>query len=221
MRAWLRAWPVFDSGGPPVSTFNTPGGSAASAVPAGLRIAAGLFSVLALSGLLSLQVSVPGAWTPQVAGTDIDADAIFPVHGQMVEVDGRAGAFDAVVYGRGGYVVPRGDGRVVAGSTMERQGFQKGVTVGGLAKVLSMVGALVPSLQTATVRSSWAGLRPGSRDGLPLLGQQSSGLWLASGHFRNGVLLAAISGERLAGALLRQEPIDDAFSPRRFSRPPS
>jgi glycine oxidase len=162
-----------------------------------------------------------GAWTPQVAGTDIDADAIFPVHGQMVEVDGRAGAFDAVVYGRGGYVVPRGDGRVVAGSTMERQGFQKGVTVGGLAKVLSMVGALVPSLQTATVRSSWAGLRPGSRDGLPLLGQQSSGLWLASGHFRNGVLLAAISGERLAGALLRQEPIDDAFSPRRFSRPPS
>jgi glycine oxidase len=157
-----------------------------------------------------------GAWTPQVPGTDVPDSAIFPVHGQMVEVEGPAGAFDAVVYGRGGYVVPRRDGRVIAGSTMERQGFHKAVTVGGLAKVLTMVGALVPSLQQAPVRSTWAGLRPGSKDGLPLLGRQPSGLWLASGHFRNGILLAAVSGERLAGALLREEPIDEAFSPRRF-----
>jgi len=158
-----------------------------------------------------------GAWTPQVPGTDVDDGAIFPVHGQMVEIDGPVGAFDAVVYGRGGYVVPRRDGRVIAGSTMERQGFHKAVTVGGLAKVLTMVGALVPSLQQAPVRSTWAGLRPGSKDGLPLLGRQPSGLWLASGHFRNGILLAAVSGERLAGALLRQEPIDEAFSPTRFA----
>ncbi len=80
-----------------------------------------------------------------------------------------------------------------------------------------MVQALTPSLQHHPVLSTWAGLRPGTKDGLPLLGQQESGVWVASGHFRNGVLLAAQTASLLERALLD----DDAsalqpFSPRRF-----
>ncbi len=157
-----------------------------------------------------------GAWTPQVVGADVPVSAVVPVRGQMIEVQGVAGAFDVVVYGRGGYVVPRVDGRVVAGSTMEHVGYEKAVTVGGLQRLCGMVGDLVPALRSAPVLSTWAGLRPGTADGLPLLGQQPSGVWVASGHFRNGVLLAAVSGELMAAALLQQTALPAAFSPARF-----
>ncbi len=158
-----------------------------------------------------------GAWTPQVRGAGVASDVVVPVRGQMLEVQGAAGLFDAVIYGRGGYVVPRVDGRVVAGSTMERVGYDKAITVAGLSRITSMVQALVPSLSTAPVTSTWAGLRPGTSDGLPLLGQQPSGVWLASGHFRNGVLLAALSGELVANALVDNAALPAAFSPTRFS----
>ena len=157
-----------------------------------------------------------GAWTPQVAGADVPAHAVVPVRGQMIEVQGEPSAFDVVVYGRGGYVVPRVDGRVVAGSTMEHVGYAKAVTVSGLQRLCAMVGGLVPALTTAPVVSTWAGLRPGTADGLPLLGRQASGVWVASGHFRNGVLLAAVSGEVMARAVLSGGEIDAAFAPSRF-----
>jgi glycine oxidase len=80
-----------------------------------------------------------------------------------------------------------------------------------------MVQALVPSLSSATVTATWAGLRPGTSDGLPLLGQQPSGVWLASGHFRNGVLLAALSGELMAKALVEHTALPAAFAPGRFA----
>lgn len=162
-----------------------------------------------------------GAWTPQVRGSGIAADVVVPVRGQMLELQGPAGAFNAVIYGRGGYVVPRVDGRVIAGSTMERVGYDKAITVAGLARITAMVQALVPSLGAAPVTSTWAGLRPGTSDGLPLLGQQGSGVWLASGHFRNGVLLAAVSGELMATALVDNVALPTAFSPTRFGHAPT
>jgi glycine oxidase len=158
-----------------------------------------------------------GAWTPQVQGADVAADAVFPVRGQMLELQGPAGAFAPVIFSSKGYVVPRKDGRVLAGSTMEHAGFAKAVTPAGLARLGAMVQALVPSLQDAPVVSTWAGLRPGTKDGLPLLGQQANGVWIASGHFRNGVLLAAQTAALLARALLDDD--DGAlrpFSPTRF-----
>ncbi len=158
-----------------------------------------------------------GAWTPQVRGAGVTADVVVPVRGQMLELQGPAGLFDAVVYGRGGYVVPRVDGRVIAGSTMEHVGYEKAITVAGLSRITSMVQALVPSLGETPVTSTWAGLRPGTSDGLPLLGQQPSGVWLASGHFRNGVLLAALSGELMANTLVDNAALPAAFSPTRFA----
>ena len=159
-----------------------------------------------------------GAWTPQVAGADVSADVVFPVRGQMLELQGPAGAFAPVIFSSKGYVVPRHDGRVLAGSTMEQAGFEKALTPAGLARLGGMVQALVPSLQHAPVLSTWAGLRPGTKDGLPLLGQQNNGVWIASGHFRNGVLLAAQTAVLLERALLDD---DDRtlrpFSPTRFA----
>lgn len=160
-----------------------------------------------------------GAWTPQVAGAGVAPAAVFPVRGVMVEVDGGdvGRSFDAVVYGHGGYAVPRKDGRVVVGSTMERVGFDKSITAAALSSVLQRTVALVPGLSQRPVIAQWAGLRPGTVDGLPLLGRSSSGVWIASGHFRNGVLLAAASGALVRDALLFDAPLDEAFSPRRFA----
>lgn len=158
-----------------------------------------------------------GAWTPQVQGAGVATDVVFPVRGQMLELQGPAGAFSPVVFSGKGYVVPRRDGRVLAGSTMEHVGFDKSVTSAGLARLAGLVSALVPSLAEAPVVSTWAGLRPGTKDGLPLLGQQDHGVWVASGHFRNGVLLAAQTAVLLERALLDGEvEALRPFSPTRF-----
>jgi len=161
-----------------------------------------------------------GAWTPRVAGVGVADDAVFPVRGVMVEIDGGdvGRSFDAVVYGHGGYAVPRRDGRVLIGSTMERAGFDKTITAGALASVLRRAVTLLPGLAERPVKSHWAGLRPGTADGLPLLGRSTTGVWIASGHFRNGVLLAAASGALLRDAILHDAPLDAAFAPDRFAR---
>jgi glycine oxidase len=167
----------------------------------------------------SAVVVCAGAWTPQVRGSGVAEHAVFPVRGVMVEIDGGAvgRSFDAVVYGQGGYAVPRADGRVLVGSTMERAGFDKTITAGALSSVLARAVSLVPGLVEQPVLSHWAGLRPGTPDGLPLLGRSASGVWIASGHFRNGVLLAAASGVWMRDALLHGADLDDAAAPTRFA----
>jgi glycine oxidase len=165
-------------------------------------------------------VVAAGAWTPSVVGSGVAEGAVFPVRGQMIELQlEQASVVPPVVYGAGGYVVFRGDGRVIAGSTMERAGFNKTQTVGALQKVLQTATTLLPSTQAAPLLSTWTGLRPGTADGLPLLGKSSTGVWVASGHFRNGILLAAVSGERIAAALLDGAVIDPAVSPSRALSP--
>lgn len=161
-------------------------------------------------------VVAAGAWTPSVSGSGVAEGAVFPVRGQMIELQlERASVLPPVVYGAGGYVVFRADGRVISGSTMERAGFNKAQTVGALQKVLHTATTLLPAAQAAPLLSTWTGLRPGTADGLPLLGKSSTGVWVASGHFRNGILLAAVSGERIAAALLDGAAIDPAFAPSR------
>ena len=159
-----------------------------------------------------------GAWTPQVEGAGVDDGVVFPVRGQMIEVRLDASPVDvSVLYGCGGYAVFRGDGRVVFGSTMEHVGFVKQVTAGGLMKVLQTATSLVPSSTAAPVSSTWAGLRPATRDGLPLLGKSKTGVWIASGHFSNGILLAAVSGDVIAEAIVDGADVDVAFDPHRSS----
>jgi glycine oxidase len=123
-----------------------------------------------------------------------------PARGQLVSIDTRPPLFRHVVslHGRG-YLVPRRDGSVLAGSTLEMAGFRKQVTVGGLAAILDLARTLVPGLGEAEVTGSWSNFRPYTEDHLPVLGASSvKGLVLATGHFRNGILLAPATAVAIA-----------------------
>ena len=110
-----------------------------------------------------LVVLAAGAWSGLVAGADVDPARVKPVRGQMLELQLRAPIFTRLLKSAGGYVVPRADGTVLVGSTMEMVGFDKNVTAEGLTKLLNAALQLVPELACASLVSTWAGLRPESR----------------------------------------------------------
>lgn len=169
-------------------------------------------------------VVAAGAWTSLVQGLPLPAGVVEPLRGQMVELADEGLSLGRIVFSSRGYVVPRGEGRVVAGSTMERAGFDKRVTAEGVQRILDQAIATLPSLAKAEPRALWAGLRPCPADGLPLIGEtEVEGLFVCSGHHRNGILLTPISAALLARAVIEgKEPEAlSPFSPRRFSRPVS
>lgn len=161
-----------------------------------------------------------GAWSASVEGVPRPL-AVAPVRGQMAAMPWPEGARRGIVYGHGCYLVARGD-EAIAGSTMEYVGFRPEVTSAGLARLFAGVTALCPTLTTASVKRTWAGLRPVTPDGLPIIGAEPrlAGLWYATGHGRNGILLAGITG-LIVRQLLDGEPTVediDAFAPSRFWR---
>jgi len=121
-----------------------------------------------------------------------------------------------------GYMLPKADGSIYVGATSDLSGFDKAVTVEGIATLLAVVTKIAPHLKKARFERVWAGLRPGSADGLPLLGPSRSmpGLWVAGGHFRNGILLGPLTGHILTELMQeRPAPFDldlAAFDPDRF-----
>ena len=165
-------------------------------------------------------VLAAGAWTTQVPGTGLRADAVAPVRGQMMRLEHDAGALKHVLVRRGhGYVVPRASGEIVTGSTAESAGFEKAVTAAGMAKILGVALTLAPHLAAARFAASWSNFRPATPDRLPLLGEGAiAGLHFASGHFRNGILLTPITAELIADEITGKKPrIDLApFSAKRF-----
>ncbi|HEX4513323.1 MAG TPA: FAD-dependent oxidoreductase, partial [Polyangiaceae bacterium] len=146
-------------------------------------------------------VLAAGSWSSLVPGLPAKLPEVKPVRGQMVLLDERPPRVRAIVFGDHGYVVPRGDGRVLCGSTMEHAGFRREVTAAGVMTILNKALALVPSLGDAQLASTWSSFRPHASTRLegasPL-----PGLFLATGHHRNGILLARETGERVAKALL-------------------
>lgn len=145
-----------------------------------------------------------------------------PIRGQMVALEAGAARPSSVLRCAGvGYLVPREDGRVLAGSTLEAAGFDKSVTSSGLQWILNGAVGMVPGLAAAPVLETWAGLRPDTPDHLPILGPTDiEGLSIATGHYRNGILLAPITA-RLARQWLLKQKTDfslDPFSPLRFAR---
>src|SRR6267378_164271 len=128
-----------------------------------------------------------------------------------------AGSWSLLVAGHG-YVVPRADGRILCGSTMEEVGFEKAVTAGGLRHVLDVAMGIAPALERSPVVETWSNFRPASPDGEPVLGAGAvPGLFYATGHTRNGILLAPITADAIAAAILgRSAPMDlSPFSPAR------
>ncbi len=117
----------------------------------------------------------------------------------------------------GAYLVPRDDGRLLVGATAEEVGFEERVTARGIRSLLDAALTAAPSLGDFTIAETWAGLRPGSRDGRPFLGATPiDGLMLATGHYRNGILLAPITARLLADAIC--DDAHDALRPFLLAR---
>jgi glycine oxidase len=132
--------------------------------------------------------------------------SVFPVKGQMVSLQTPRGALKHVIFGPGTYLVPREDGLVVAGATSEPEaGFNEGLTPQGQQSLNQGIAELLPDAVNWPPMERWWGFRPCTPDEGPLLGQGPiPGLWLACGHHRNGVLLAAITTELLTDAITNQ-----------------
>lgn len=141
-----------------------------------------------------------GAWSRQfetAAGLPLP---IIPAKGQIVVARLATPALQRVVYGTGAYAIPRPSGEHIIGSTVEYVGYDKRVTVEAVTGILTRMTVLAPALREAEMVASWACLRPAAPDGLPVLGPIPGrrGLLVATGHFRNGILLAPITGKLLA-----------------------
>ncbi|MDP2317046.1 MAG: glycine oxidase ThiO [Pseudomonadota bacterium] len=152
-----------------------------------------------------------GAWTAKVPG--LRPLPVRPVRGQLVALSGER--IRHVLFGAGGYLVPRADGRVIAGATVEEVGFSRGVTAGGVRAVLQTAVSMVPDLASANFEGAWSGFRPGTPDNLPVLGDVG-GIWVASGHYRNGILLAPLTAKWMAAAVVDGARLPPVFSPARF-----
>jgi glycine oxidase len=162
-------------------------------------IAAGCFS----SSIEGMQAYVP----------------VRPAKGQMIALRAHGLKIERVLWSEKIYLVPRNDGRILAGATVEYVGFEKHVTAGGVEKILSAAIELAPELASAKVEETWAGLRPDSPDHLPILGPTDlDGLLVATGHFRSGILLTPITA-RLIREWVTQQRVSvdwERFSPLRF-----
>ena len=167
-------------------------------------------------------VLAAGAWSSLVPGAELPERAVKPARGQILAVETRTPILGAVAYSAAGYVVPRLDGTVLVGSTLEMVGYDKAVTVGGLAALTEIAVGIAPALRDAVVTGMWAGFRPHTDDMLPILGRTPTvGLFLATGHYRNGILLTPATAELLAALILEGEaPIDlEPFSVARLPNP--
>ncbi len=161
-----------------------------------------------------------GAWAPawsEILRTPIP---VRPVRGQMVALRTAGTGLRNVVSSSEGYMLTKPDGSTYVGTTVEDAGYDARPTASGIAGLLAMVPRIAPKLAGATFGSAWAGLRPATSDGLPLLGRFPGweGVSVAAGHFRSGILLAPITGEVMADLLARRRPrlSLEAFDPARF-----
>lgn len=151
----------------------------------------------------SAVVNASGAWAGELAGVPAEARIpVRPVKGQMLALAAPRGFVRRVLWVPGAYLVPRDDGRLLVGATVEEAGFDVRVTAGGQHALLRAALAALPSLAGLTVSETWAGLRPGSPDDKPFIGATSlAGYFVAAGHYRNGILLTPATALAVADAL--------------------
>jgi len=168
-------------------------------------------------------VIAAGCWTSQLPDAAPYAPT-WPVRGQMVALRHAGIPLRRVLRSERGYIVPRDHEtpqNLVAGSTLENAGYEKAVTSGGLEEILGAVNELAPSLASAEILDTWSGLRPGTPDQLPVLGPTDvEGLMIATGHYRNGILLAPVTAKLITDWITegRTTLNCEDFSPLRFLR---
>jgi len=157
-------------------------------------------------------VVASGAWSARLLGELGQGVEISPVRGQMLMYRGSPGLVQHIVLTGGHYVIPRRDGRILAGSTLETStGFNKDTTEMGREELTAFAQALFPCLAKLPIERHWSGLRPGSPDGIPYICMVPGykGLYINSGHYRNGVILGPASARLMADIMLEREPILD------------
>jgi glycine oxidase len=150
-------------------------------------------------------VNAAGAWAADIRlPGELVPPPVFPVRGQMLVLRGTPGALGSPLYTRRAYLVPRLDGRVLLGSTRERAGFDKRVTMGAAAQLLGAAATMAPGLAGLSLVEAYAGLRPGTPDGLPVLGaaRDLRGLFYATGLYRSGILLAPAVAAAIADLIV-------------------
>jgi len=161
-----------------------------------------------------------GSWSGELAqqiGLELPVE---PVKGQIVLLKDKPGVVNHIIKHDDVYMVPRSDGHILVGASMERVGFQRGTTDNVIDNLLEATYRITPGLKQSKIVEQWMGFRPGSPDGMPYLGpvEGRSGLWVASGHYRNGVALAPGTADIMSRWIMGEEPQMD-LSDFRVDRP--
>lgn len=152
-----------------------------------------------------------GAWSGELLASLGLTLPVEPVKGQMILYKCASDFLSCMVLAKGRYAIPRRDGHILIGSTLEHEGFDKTPTESALDSLKASAVELIPALADAEVVGHWAGLRPGSPEGIPYIGKVPGfeGLWLNCGHYRNGLVLAPASCQLFADLLLGHKPVID------------
>lgn len=194
----------------PVDALDTQGGRATGLVVDGARVTADAVVLCA------------GAWGRELDGVPEAALApIRPIKGQMLslQMDPAQPLLHHVLWAPKVYLVPRRDGQLLIGATVEEKGFEDRMTAGGVFALLEAAWRAIPAIEELPIREMWAGHRPGSRDDAPVLGTTPvEGLYLATGHHRNGILMTPLTGQAVASEILTGRRHDSlaAFRVERF-----
>jgi glycine oxidase len=168
-------------------------------------------------------VLAAGAWSREIGGIPVARlPPVRPIKGQMLalRMDPAAPLVRHVIWLPRGYLVPRQDGRLVVGGTVEERGFDDTLTAGGVLALLEGAWRALPAIEELPIAETWVGFRPGSRDDAPILGPSGiDGLVVATGHHRNGILLTPVTAEAISTYVLTGHLPELArpFTPERFS----
>ncbi|WP_241503695.1 glycine oxidase ThiO [Ferruginivarius sediminum] len=184
----------------PVEEIETTAGGVTGVRVGGARVAA------------DAVVLAAGPWSRDIAGLPEDArPPVRPIKGQVLSLrmDPSEPLLRHVLWAPTAYLVPRRDGTLIVGGTVEEKGFDDTITAGGLYALLEAAWRAVPAIEELPVAETWVGWRPGSRDDAPILGPAPvDGLWLATGHHRNGILLAPLTAQAMASEILGRARLD-------------
>ncbi len=161
-------------------------------------------------------INAAGPWASELRGLEADKIRVFPVRGQILCFETRPSTIEPSLFSARGILVPRRDGRLLAGSIFEDAGFNKTLTLGGMTHILRAACELVPGLSELPFREAWAGLRPAADDLLPVIGASPSvpNVFYACGHFRSGILQSSLTGEIIADLVKGRSPKVDLGSIR-------
>jgi glycine oxidase len=165
-------------------------------------------------------VLATGAWTSLIKAESFVLPQVKPIRGQMISFHTAKRLFGKVIYSPRGYIVPRADGRILVGATVEDAGFDKSITDAAIAFLRETAAEISSTLANLEIAEKWAGLRPFAADGLPILGGfgKIENLFVATAHYRNGILLAPLTAKIMAEKItgnLDSEYLE-IFSPQRF-----